>query len=137
MTKDEIIRAVELKVEGKTLEEISAEMRISTQELSWGLMGIAAGSVAMNWASGALCIYPGLVEWGMATGTNANMLGKLMRGRGLVVHNPDFYKRLQGILHFRIHEIQTILDITGLTYETVFGRVTEPIMWGVMAHCEQ
>ena len=128
--RQKLCEMFEMRVNGATYEEIAEHFSVTKQYVQCTLVGIVDSGREFLKAG---CIYPGLSNWMIRTGTRANTLNN----KTLHIKFPTaFYRRMKGETLFTIDEIRKILDYTGLTFEEAFGEVVG-IPGGDPNGCEQ
>ena len=115
MTKEQLNRAFEMRMEGATYDEIGSCMGISRQAVHEALHR-AMKSEEKRWD----CAYPGLKRWMIDHEINRNQLAKAIKPEKSACW---IYEKLHGSGSFSITEIRAILDYTGLSFEQAFGEV--------------
>ena len=118
MTREEVITMFQMRVDGFSLEEIGKRYGVTRERVRQ----ILESAMKSNCRGNAKCIYKGLKNWMLTTGTSGyKMLKDLKFGYG----TSSLYARLSGQKTFGLIEIKAILAYTGLTFEEAFGEVEE------------
>jgi predicted transcriptional regulator len=117
MTREDIVRMFEMRIDGATYEEIGKEFGVTRERIRQILeKNIKQPIVPVE----QTYIYPGLRNWMLTNGCNAN---KLRNETNVCKTMTGFYNKLKGRSNFSINEIKTLLSYTGLTFEEAFGTV--------------
>ena len=120
MTRTELYR--ELRAQGMTYRAIAKECGVSYQAVAQ--VCAKRKDTRFRKISQKTCVYPALREWMNNNLVSRAELYRMMHdghpciGRAPYVIN----ERLSGKTLWRIDEIDRLLDITGMTYEELFGR---------------
>ena len=118
MTKNEIIEAFAMRLEGYSYREIADKYGVSSERIrqivGYGAKGRKVGN--------AKCIYPNLTKWVIENGDSFNHINK---ETGICSSSTGFYQKLKGTSRLTICDIKKILEYTGMTFEEAFGVVRE------------
>lgn len=114
MTREQVIEAFTMRVDGFTYQEIANKFGISRECVQQKLRREING----NKASSKNCIYPGLVNWMRGKGFSAF---ELNAKAGICKNIQAFYNRLYGRTGWEMDEIKKILAFTGLTFDEAFA----------------
>lgn len=118
MTRDDIIVMFQMRVNGKTLEEIGKEFGVTRERVRQLLDAHARGISRGH--NRCKTVFPGLRDWMF---DNCCSGYKMRHETNLGITLPSFYSKMQGERPFKIDEIRKILAYTGLTFEEAFGTV--------------
>lgn len=114
MTKEDKIKAFEMRLDGCTYEEIGKCFGVSKQNVQQMLTAKKIGVIRKK------SVYPAIDVWLFDNGLSWNALGSMMSDN---VKINDIYKIRDGKRHLRLDHIKAILKITGMTFEEAFGEV--------------
>lgn len=118
MNREDVITMFQMRVDGFSMEEIGKHFGV-TRERARQVLETALRNHDRGRAK---CVYKGLKNWMLTTGTTAYKIRSDLRlWKGVT----PLYKRLAGECVFGIPEIKAILAYTGLTFEEAFGEVEE------------
>lgn len=118
MTREDTITMFKMRIDGYSMEEIGKHFGVCRERVRQILDAV----VKSDCRGMAKCIYKGLREWMLTTGTSGY---KIRRDIGKWNSVTLLYKRLAGEKQFDLAEIKAILAYTGLTFEEAFGEVEE------------
>lgn len=121
MTFEDKRTILEMRLAGRTLQEIADEIGVTRQNVSLFLNQLA--SERKKGFKPFKCIYPGLKEWMFK---NRIGISRIVNDMKLWKSETVMFGRLNGRTNFTIAEINAILEYTGLTYEEAFGVVELP-----------
>lgn len=107
MTKEQILGACSMRLDGHTLQEIADKYGVSAQYIST--------IVPRSFKTGVRCIYPALKAWMGQKGYSAERIAKFCD-----VHRNTVYGWLNGKHTIDKPCIDKILQLTGMTYEEAF-----------------
>lgn len=114
MTKEDKIKAFEMRLDGYTYEEIGKRFGVSKQNVQ-SMLAAGKNSVIRKKS-----IYPAIDNWLIDNRLTWNSLRNMMSDS---VKINDVYKIRDGKQHLRLDHIKAILRITGMTFEEAFGEV--------------
>lgn len=112
MKREDIVKAFEMRMEGKALQEIGDHFGVSReyirQVLQFNVNGHKRGI--------ADSIYPNITKWALENNMSAYQLNNEI---GLCRHVHAFYAKLRGKTRFSVDDIRKIMDYTGMSFEEV------------------
>lgn len=115
MTREEILKILEMRMDGYTLGEIGEQVGVSRQRVDAiikGILNSKASATSVN-----KCIYPGLKKWMLENGVTCYKMSKEL---GLK-NNTSFVNYISGESKFTIDRIKAIIKYTGRSFEELFG----------------
>ena len=113
MTKEQLTKAFELRVDGLTYDEIAEHMGVSRQAVHEALhRAMDNGRVY------AKCVYPGLRRWMIDHNISRRQLALALRPG---VKPGWLYYKLEGRFRLSMGDVKAILKYTGMTFEEAFG----------------
>ena len=112
-SKANMVKMYEMRLEGKTLEEISQCFGITRERVRQ----ILSGTVKSPGRTISKCVFPGLVIWMRNNCVTVKKLGADLD----IMHKQSLQTKLWGRRPFTMPEIKAILAYTGLTFEEAFG----------------
>ena len=114
-SKENIMKMFEMRLEGKTLEEIGQHFGVTRQRvmqiLDYKIEKACAGRKISK------CIFPGIVNW---LYKNEMTLKELCNGINCMCVTA-FYQKMHGEKELKMSQIRAILAFTGMTFEEAFG----------------
>ena len=110
-------RILELRKKGRSCREIAAECGCSFQ---YAAQVISQKDCPFKGIDERRCIYRGLREWMNGTETGFAELGKRVYGGKAADKKTALYRKLNGGVELKLHEINRLIDITGRSYEELF-----------------
>lgn len=118
MTKDEKMKAIEMRKEGFSFRAIAKEIGYTPQNICHQLMtlGIERG-VVKNIKT---IIYKGLANWMIENEISINALSLKIYDKYYNAKCDVLAKKLRGERNLYIGEIKKILEVTGMTFEECF-----------------
>lgn len=116
MTKEEIVSAFVMRLNGSTFEEIAEHFNVTKQHIQHVLSCPTARQGNRNTLG--KCIYTGLKRWCISSGTS---LYELFDKINCFPTRNSLYKCARGEQLMRIDQIREILAFTGLSFEEAFG----------------
>jgi transposase len=119
MTREEILKMVEMSLDGYSKDQIGKRFGVSAQHVSY-LMRSALIKRAN--AAAHECIYHGLKNWMLHHNVSAH---KMNIDMGLYANHQQFVKILKGKANLTIEHIRAIIKYTGLSFEELFGDDSE------------
>lgn len=118
MTTEQKLKAVEMREQGFTLQQIADELGYSRQNVCQQLrkLGIERGSVKNI----KTIIYKGLADWMIKNDMSINMLAMKIYKKYYNTTCNNLIKKLRGERVITMQEIKKILEVTGMTFEECF-----------------
>ena len=118
MTREDKIRALTMRIDGRTYQEISECFGVSKQCIYHVLTGIIQGDTKKNIA------FPAIRNW--MHENHISVKGILQRADDNVFSYQSLRRGLSGERMFKSNEINELLRITGLDYKEVFWERKNP-----------
>lgn len=118
MTTEQKSKAVEMREQGFTLQQIADELGYSRQNVCQQLrkIGIERGSIKNI----KTIIYKGLADWMIKNDMSINMLAMKIYKKYYNTACNNLIKKLRGERVITMQEIKKILEVTGMTFEECF-----------------
>ena len=117
MTREEKIKAFEMRMDGATLRQIGNELGVTCEYIRQVLYQ------GTRTPKGFTCLYPGLKGWMRKNNVSVPQFIKDIK---IFNHINTFYHKAKGKSDFTLHEVKAILAYTGMTFEEAFGREESP-----------
>lgn len=115
MKKDDIVKAFEMRLDGKTLEEIGQHFGVSRERIRQLFVKNAKSNTPRKIAK---IVYPGLREWFQV---NCMSPKQMFDSTEIFPSVTTMYRALHGEREIKLTEVKAIHDFTGLTFEEAFG----------------
>lgn len=112
MTKQEIMKAFEMRYEGYSLQEIADTIGCTRENIRSTFERI----IRERKYHSQSCVYPFIAKWLQENGMSAKQLNELA---GLNKHPQHIYSKLAGKTKFSLEDVKKIMACTGLTFEEV------------------
>lgn len=116
MTREDIITAFAMRIDGATYEAIGNHFGVSKQYIHEVLGAPKKGAKIKN------CIYPAIADWLDAVRITESECAKACK-----MSLSSFQLKLSGKRQFKISEIRELLSFSGMTFEEAFGGVDETV----------
>lgn len=119
-SKENVMKMFEMRLEGKTLEEIGQHFGVTRQRiyqiLDYKIEKARAGRKISK------CVFPGIANW---LYKNETTLKELCEGVNCMC-GTAFYQKMHGEKELKMSQIKAILAFTGMTFEEAFGEQFKP-----------
>lgn len=117
MTRAEIIKMFEMRLDGETLENIGKKFGLTRERVRQLVTPSQRSPKEYE------CIYPAVKKWMLENGYSCP---RFLKHCDLKISLQSFYSSITGKRAFNINDIKCILDFTGMTFEEAFGVVEKP-----------
>lgn len=120
MTTEQKLKAVEMRLNGATLQEIANEFGCSRQYINQEFKKIYQSITTNRIQKISRIIYKGIANWLLDNEKNVSTLASMVYENYTPRKGTYFYEKLCGKHNLNMKEIKKILEVTGMTFEECF-----------------
>lgn len=120
MTTEQKLKAVEMRLNGATLEEIANKLGCTRQNISCEFKNIYKCMTTSRYQKISGIIYKGIAAWLLDNGKKVSDFASMVCEEYTPRKSTYFYKKLCGQHNLNMKEIKKILEVTGMTFEECF-----------------
>lgn len=120
MTTEQKLKAVEMRLNGATLEEIANEFGCSRQYINQEFKKMYQIMTTSRCQKISRIIYKGVANWLLDNGKSVSTLASMVYENYTPRKGTNFFEKMRGERVLTIQEIKKILEVTGMTFEECF-----------------
>lgn len=120
MTTEQKLKAVEMRLNGATLEEVANEFGCSKQNIQQEFKKIYESLTSNKCQKISRVIYKGIANWLLDNGKSVSSLAAMVYDNYSPRKGTWFFEKMRGERVLNIQEIKKILEVTGMTFEECF-----------------
>ena len=115
MTREQKIEAFTMRLDGASYQKIADRFDVSKQCIHQLLFGVVSSKSVDSRINRYK--FPNIIKWMDNNSVTLKEFGdKVIPGKG----KDAIYRKLSGKSSFTMKEVQTVLDVTGMTFEEAF-----------------